>query len=350
MQLPSLPSLPKVTLPSMPSMPRLPEVQLPHLPTQPPAAADVAHALQDGAAAAAAAAQQLPNAFAAQLASLQTLLESEPGGGASALGLQPHFGTKAFEAAVAHLAAALSAAVGARSALPPILQLPTAAFDGRLAGVAATISAATSPDALAAAWAAASEQIAAALPTGAAAGLAAGAAAFAQQQAAASAQLESALLAAEQLRAAAAALPETGFGGLDFATLCIVAAGTLGAVAASVPPADYEASAAGSSGNADPALTHEYDPDAVAAYFSRRPLAVATRAAQLAREAAALGVALGADFATGRVKQNEGARARQLRGAIERLGPAYVKVAQVSLCFCMVESTGLPGLLGSVLV
>ncbi len=52
--------------------------------------------------------------------------------------------------------------------------------------------------------------------------------------------------------------------------------------------------------------------------------------AQVAAEALSFAAALLADYAaTGSWTGNEVARAEQLRGAIERLGPAYVKVAQV---------------------
>eukprot|EP00955_Chlamydomonas_euryale_P013804 148988-Chlamydomonas_euryale.AAC.1 len=78
-----------------------------------------------------------------------------------------------------------------------------------------------------------------------------------------------------------------------------------------------------------PHAPRSYDPDAVAEYFRRRPVAVAQRAAQVVVEMAGFGAALALDFATGRVQANEKARAVQLRGAIERLGPAFVKVAQV---------------------
>ena len=46
------------------------------------------------------------------------------------------------------------------------------------------------------------------------------------------------------------------------------------------------------------------------------------RGLQVAAEAAAFGAALLADLATGRLQANEEARAEQLRGVIERLGPA----------------------------
>lgn len=45
-------------------------------------------------------------------------------------------------------------------------------------------------------------------------------------------------------------------------------------------------------------------------------------------EASAFGLGLLLDSWTGRLAANRQKRAEQLRGAIERLGPAYVKVAQ----------------------
>lgn len=48
----------------------------------------------------------------------------------------------------------------------------------------------------------------------------------------------------------------------------------------------------------------------------------------MALEAASFGVALLLDVWTGQVQANRPQRAIQLRSAIERLGPAYIKVAQ----------------------
>jgi aarF domain-containing kinase len=121
-------------------------------------------------------------------------------------------------------------------------------------------------------------------------------------------------------------LPETGAGGYSFATLCLVAAGALAAVAASVPPADAVAGGRDEAASSvRDVLTHEYDPAAVEAYFQRRPVLVAQRSLQLAVELAGFGINLLGDFATNRLQANEPGRAVQLRGVIERLGPAYVK-------------------------
>jgi aarF domain-containing kinase len=336
-ELPAAPSMPSFSLPdSLPHLPSLPSLPSRLSSVAAPDAGALAGALQDRGAAAAAAAGRLPGALSAHADALKALLLSEPGRGAAELGLEPHFGSRAAAAALRELAAALGSALGARGGLPPMLQLPTGApADGRLAAalseqlgqlgsqLAAAAGAGAAPESLAAAWASTGHALAGALPEGAAAAAGAG--------------LARAAAPLEALRSALLALPETGAGGLDFGTLCLIAAGALLAVAASVPPADYEASAAASGGGragGDPPLSYDYDHQAVAAYFERRPIAVAVRAGELAREAAAFGLALAGDAATGRLRANEAARAAQLRGAIERLGPAYVKVAQVGGGHC----------------
>ncbi|GFR43297.1 hypothetical protein Agub_g4363, partial [Astrephomene gubernaculifera] len=111
-------------------------------------------------------------------------------------------------------------------------------------------------------------------------------------------------------------------------TLVLLAALTALAVAASVPGEGYEAGPVQPAAADEDALSHEYDPAAVAAYFSRRPLAVAARGLQVAAEAAGFGAGLLLDVWSGQVEARQGQRAEQLRRAVERLGPAYVKVAQ----------------------
>ncbi|KAF5831971.1 hypothetical protein DUNSADRAFT_12335 [Dunaliella salina] len=71
-----------------------------------------------------------------------------------------------------------------------------------------------------------------------------------------------------------------------------------------------------------------YCPERLAGYFANRPVLVAKRRAQVAAEAAGFSVALAMDFATDKFEANQQERAVQLRSLIERLGPAYVKVAQ----------------------
>lgn len=110
----------------------------------------------------------------------------------------------------------------------------------------------------------------------------------------------------------------------DLAAAALAVAGALGVVAVSVAPQSTTLPPEG----AQPVdqLSYEYTPAALEAYFARRPVAVMQRAAQVAAEAAAFGFALATDIASGRVAENEGARAEQLRRSVERLGPAYVKV------------------------
>lgn len=115
-----------------------------------------------------------------------------------------------------------------------------------------------------------------------------------------------------------------GVGGYQLSTLAMVASGVLVGVAASVPKEGYE----GPCPSEGPELSHEYDPAILDQYFAQRPIMVAQRAAQVAKEASVWGSALLMDIWTDKVKVNEPARAAQLRSAIEGLGPAYVKVAQ----------------------
>ena len=83
-----------------------------------------------------------------------------------------------------------------------------------------------------------------------------------------------------------------------------------------------------SGGSGSDVLPARWDPEAVAAYYRRRPVLVARRVAEVAAEAAGWGAALLGDRAAGTVQRNAAARADAAMAAIERLGPAYVKVAQ----------------------
>ncbi|KAJ9520008.1 hypothetical protein QJQ45_029954 [Haematococcus lacustris] len=112
-------------------------------------------------------------------------------------------------------------------------------------------------------------------------------------------------------------------GNVDVGTLAVLAASLFGLV--SVPSSPDPAP--GVEGK-ELELDYEWSAAAAEAYWSRRPVAVAQRAMEVARECAGLGLALLADQATGRLAANEEQRAMQLRTCIERLGPAYVKVAQ----------------------
>eukprot|EP00891_Asterochloris_glomerata_P005985 jgi/Astpho2/5985/e_gw1.00084.8.1_t len=71
-----------------------------------------------------------------------------------------------------------------------------------------------------------------------------------------------------------------------------------------------------------------YNPDAIAAFWSRRPIAVARRVVQLLRLGWPLVAGLAWDLAWGRLQANEVKRAIQLRNIVTRLGPAYIKLGQ----------------------
>lgn len=88
------------------------------------------------------------------------------------------------------------------------------------------------------------------------------------------------------------------------------------------------ASASASAADGEDALPLEYDPEKIAAYWGRRPTAVATRIAQLSGIAGTFigGVVL--DAINGTSKENEVKRAIQLRGIVTSLGPAYIKLGQ----------------------
>lgn len=75
-------------------------------------------------------------------------------------------------------------------------------------------------------------------------------------------------------------------------------------------------------------LPTRYNIDQLTAYYNERPVIVAARSLQILREMSAYGIGLLADMALGKLASNAPKRAYQLRVAIERLGPAFVKVAQ----------------------
>eukprot|EP00879_Flechtneria_rotunda_P002659 GHRR01002863.1.p1 GENE.GHRR01002863.1~~GHRR01002863.1.p1 ORF type:complete len:1118 (+),score=442.23 GHRR01002863.1:702-4055(+) len=120
-------------------------------------------------------------------------------------------------------------------------------------------------------------------------------------------------------------LPQRGFAGHSFLELSVVVAGTLVAIAASVPP---EGAVSGGEDIIRDELTHEYNDAEVAAYFTRRPVLVAQRSLHIAAELTAFGASLFSDALSNKLQINQAQRAVQLRGVIERLGPAWVKVAQ----------------------
>ncbi|KAH7521835.1 hypothetical protein FEM48_Zijuj07G0074200 [Ziziphus jujuba var. spinosa] len=71
-----------------------------------------------------------------------------------------------------------------------------------------------------------------------------------------------------------------------------------------------------------------YDPATIAAYWGKRPRAVATRVVQLLSVAGGFLSRLAWDVINKKVKENEVARAIELREIVTSLGPAYIKLGQ----------------------
>jgi len=71
-----------------------------------------------------------------------------------------------------------------------------------------------------------------------------------------------------------------------------------------------------------------YDPVASARKFSRDPVRVAARAAEIAQSLSSFAVDVALDYQRGTMEANSRKRAEQLRGKLTRLGPAFVKVGQ----------------------
>jgi hypothetical protein len=341
-----MPQLPQVQMPSL----QVPDMQLPDSSSL---LNGLSSSLASSSAAASNAADALTNLPAQTQQQLQLLLTQLEQLNSNSSSIEPHFGMQALlswlQAAAETLAAALQStasslampdlgsSLGGRSidfsGGPAVLGDVSSSILGNitstlssqgLAGVGAGAKAQI--EALAASLQVLSASAAAALPDDVNSSLSQGAGAVQQQASALAAgvqQLQGVLL---QLGQTLQHLPETGAGGYSFPTLCFVAAGALAAVAASVPPADAVAGGKDEAANSvRDVLTHEYDPAAVEAYFQRRPVVVAQRSLQLAVEVAGFGINLLGDFVTNRLQANEAGRAVQLRGVIERLGPAYVK-------------------------
>ncbi|KAJ6826825.1 uncharacterized protein M6B38_369305 [Iris pallida] len=76
------------------------------------------------------------------------------------------------------------------------------------------------------------------------------------------------------------------------------------------------------------ALPIVYDPDIISEYWGKRPKAVATRIVQLLSVAGGFLSHLAWDLITKKVKENEVARAIELREIVTSLGPAYIKLGQ----------------------
>ncbi len=71
-----------------------------------------------------------------------------------------------------------------------------------------------------------------------------------------------------------------------------------------------------------------YDPDAIAAFYRKRPLQILFRIIKIFWTASGYVIGLLWDKLTGRQKANEQKRAEGLRVMLTRLGPAYIKVGQ----------------------
>ncbi|KHG06807.1 Uncharacterized protein F383_08209 [Gossypium arboreum] len=71
-----------------------------------------------------------------------------------------------------------------------------------------------------------------------------------------------------------------------------------------------------------------YDPASISAYWGKRPRAVATRIIQLLSVAGGFLSRLAMDVVNKKVKENEVARAIELREIVTSLGPAYIKLGQ----------------------
>lgn len=76
------------------------------------------------------------------------------------------------------------------------------------------------------------------------------------------------------------------------------------------------------------ALPLVYDPDQIAAYWSKRPVAVMTRVLQLMSIAGGFFSSIIVDLITGNIEKNDVLRARQIREIVTSLGPAYIKLGQ----------------------
>ncbi|XP_060959856.1 uncharacterized protein LOC115722553 [Cannabis sativa] len=71
-----------------------------------------------------------------------------------------------------------------------------------------------------------------------------------------------------------------------------------------------------------------YDPASISAYWGKRPRAVATRIVQLMSVAGGFLSRIALDVINKKVKENEVARAIELREIVTSLGPAYIKLGQ----------------------
>ncbi|KAG1670981.1 hypothetical protein FOA52_014370 [Chlamydomonas sp. UWO 241] len=75
-------------------------------------------------------------------------------------------------------------------------------------------------------------------------------------------------------------------------------------------------------------LPQSYEPNAIAAYWGRRPVSIIMRILQLLGIGSGFLSKLAWDASTGRLKETEVARAIDLRNIVTSLGPAYIKLGQ----------------------
>ncbi|GIL68594.1 hypothetical protein Vafri_21849 [Volvox africanus] len=80
--------------------------------------------------------------------------------------------------------------------------------------------------------------------------------------------------------------------------------------------------------DSDHQLPLVYDVEAISAYWDRRPVSVVTRITQLLGISGRFITGLLVDAAAGKLRENEVARAIQLRDIVTSLGPAYIKLGQ----------------------
>lgn len=298
------PQIPRVQLPSveLPTTVQFSGVQLPSV--QLPEGQEMLNSVASSAAGAADSLMHLPGSVQQQLQLLQLQLQDLATSSAT---YEPHFGSHAFMAWLREAFTTLSTALHV-----PMLQLPGAgsqltgthillhnssssSISGALVDPTATL------DALAASWRVLSASVFNSLPSELSSVISQGADSLAAESTVATAalvQLQQSLTQAQDLLQQ---LPEHGMSGYDFPTLCLVAAGAIAATAASVPGQGAVAGAGGVDDISDD-LTHEYDPEAVARYFQRRPILVMQRSLQLAMEVANFGLSLLGDMWTGRLQ------------------------------------------------
>lgn len=117
----------------------------------------------------------------------------------------------------------------------------------------------------------------------------------------------------------------SGHAGYSAGFLAAVALAVAISVAASVPARGWDPLGRWVTWGEVPAI---YDSNVLSQYYASRPVMVARRSLRLLSALAQFGSCLGVDYLRGQLYGNSEVRSRQLRVIIERLGPAYVKVAQ----------------------